>query len=239
MAKRPTVWIGRQEKECGRWIASANEAGWDAKPLPLLRIEGISLSDQEKELLHNLGPEDCLFLTSPTGIRFLFKMFQQVGSLPDCQYAVIGPGSAERLANGSGTVAGKEARYVAPARRGSSLAQTFLQNPVAGRLVFYGAQHPRPELRLGLEAADYSLLQIPAYRSDILPGPEPTPGQPVLVFSPNGAESLASRVERRSVHPVIALGPVTELAARALYFPVLGRLQHPTASSLTEFLSHV
>lgn len=234
----PSLWLGRAAEECPKWIAAALEAGWHAKGLELLRLEPLPLSHEDRELLMSLGPEDVLFLTSPSAIRYLQEECKPEGALPPCRYGVIGPGSARSLAHGTEDVPGREPDYLAPKRRGESLAEEFVARPVSGRTVFYGAQTPRAELRQGLEAAGFGLIQIPAYRTCVLQGPAPTPGQPVFLFSPSGAESLATRVERRDVHPVIAIGPTTALAASVLQFPVLGQLAQPTPSSLAEFLSH-
>lgn len=234
----PTIWLGRAAEESSKWIAAALEAGWQARCLPLLDLKPIPLSAENHERLSSLGKGDCLFLTSPAAIRFLQLEFLAEGVLPDCSYAVIGPGSARKLQRGCEEVGGTEPDYIAPKRRGSSLAAEFLSHPVTGRAVFFGAETPRPELRLGLEAAGRSLEHVVAYRNHFLGGPAPTPGQPILLFSPSGAESLATRVERRDVHPVIAIGPTTELAANVLQFPVLGQLAQPSPVSLAEFLSH-
>ncbi|MGB0953233.1 MAG: uroporphyrinogen-III synthase [Planctomycetota bacterium] len=233
-----TIWFGRAADACSKWIAAAMESGWHAKCLPLLDLREVPLGDEDRATLLSLGSDDCLFLTSPAAISFLLHSFREVGQLPDCKYGVIGPGSARRLQRGTEDVPGREPDYVSSKRRGSSLASEFLSHPVNGRTVFYGAERPRPELRLGLEAAGRRLESIVAYRNHILDGPSPTPGQPILLFSPSGAESLALRVDRRDVHPVLAIGPTTELAANVLQFPVLGQLAQPTPTSLAEFLSH-
>lgn len=233
-----TIWLGRSAGESARWIAAAMEAGWEAKCLPLLELKPMPLSAEQHQDLMSLGESDCLFLTSPSAIRFLQAECATEGNLPDCRYAVIGPGSARKLKEGSEEVSGREPDFIAPKRRGSSLAAEFLSRPVSGRTVFYGAENPRPELRLGLEAAGRTLEKVVAYRNHFLAGEAPTPGQPILLYSPSGAESLATRVERRDVHPVIAIGPTTELAANVLQFPVLGQLAQPTPVSLAEFLSH-
>lgn len=233
-----TIWFGRAAEESSKWIAAAMEAGWHAKCLPLLELRAMPLAAEDRATLMALGPDDCLFLTSPAAISFLLHECAAEGRLPDCKYAVIGPGSAKRLQRGTEEVSGREPDYVAPKRRGSSLASEFLSRPVTGRTVFYGAETPRPELRLGLEAAGRELEKMVAYRNHFLEGDSPTPGQPILLFSPSGAESLALRVDRRDVHPVIAIGPTTELAANVLQFPVLGQLAQPTPTALAEFLSH-
>ncbi|MFK5956155.1 MAG: uroporphyrinogen-III synthase [Planctomycetota bacterium] len=220
-------------------MRSAEESGWRAQALPLLQQESLGLDCKQTELLHQLGVEDCLFLTSKNGVRRLFELCQSVGRLPDCKYAVVGKRSASLLTAGIVGMQGRPSSVLVAGGDGASLAQTYLHHPVSGRLVFLGAESPRPELAAALHQHGASLLSLPAYRNESLPGPAPTAKQPVLLFSPSSVKSLAARVDVVSAHPVLALGRSTEQCARDLHFPLFGRLEAPTPESLTAFLKHV
>ena len=239
MSAVPVLWIGRAEGDCVDWMRAAEEAGWRAEAFPLLQQTSLELSPEESEILHHLGADDCLFLTSKNGIRRLFELRSQLGCLPDCKYALIGTQSASLLAAGAGGLAGKQTDILAARRDGESLAQAYLQAPVSGRLVFFGAESPRPELAATLHEGGAQLIEMSVYRNEVLPGPSPVAEQPVLLFSPSSAESLAKRVDAVDAHPVVALGRTTEQYARDLGFPLFGRLQAPTPESLTTFLRHV
>lgn len=239
MSAAPVLWIGRAEGDCVDWMHSAEEAGWNAEALPLLSQTSLDLSVAEVELLDQLGAEDCLFLTSKNAIRRLFELRQSSGCLPDCKYALIGTQSASLLAAGAAGIGGKQADLLAAKRDGASLAQAYLQNPVSGRLVFMGAETPRPELAATLREGGASLVAMAVYRNEVLQGPAPAIMQPVLLFSPSSAQSLAARVDAADAHPVLALGRTTEQCARDLGFPLFGRLKAPVPESLTTFLKHV
>lgn len=236
------LWIGRAAKEAAPWLLALQAAGISRLgTLPMVERRPCPLSAEQRTLLAGLDQEDVLFLTSSGAVELLCAERSFLPALARCHVGVVGPATAAALQHGYGSGAGREADFVAHPADGAHLAEAFLRlDPrPSGRLVFFGAAHPHPELGEVLSANGLTLQRIAAYRVDAVSGETPSPGEAVVLFSPSSVESLAQRVDGPEHHPVYAIGGKTAAAARQCGFPVRATLAEPTPQALLDcFTNH-
>ncbi len=234
----PRAWIGRSAEAAASWSEALVQAGWEARALPLIRIQELELDADGKELLRGAARFSWAFFASARGVELFHRRLAELrggSSLswpPGLHTAAVGPATCQAL-----RTLGAEPDLVGE-EGGAELAQAFLDRgePRSARLLVVAARHGRAELREALAAAGHELAVLELYESLACDGPPPAAGEPVLLFSPSGARSLALRVDDPAAHPVWAVGPTTAAAARQLGFAVTGALSRPVPAALHEVL---
>jgi len=233
----PRAWIGRSATASAPWSEALEQAGWEASALPLIRHREFELEEDGVAALGALDRFGWVFFASARGVRLLLRRLSERHGA-----AFAWPPALRAAAVGPATAAALRAAGVEPALTGDSggakLATAFLaaEPDPDQELLLIAASNGRPELRQTLEAAGHPVTVIELYESLACEGPQPAPGEPVLLFSPSGARSLALRVDDPAAHPVWAVGPTTAAAARSLGFAVAGALSRPEPAALHELL---
>jgi uroporphyrinogen-III synthase len=233
------AWIGRASADAAPWRAALEEAGYEVRALPLIRTRELELDAAGEEVLDGLLGFGWVFFASARGVELFGRRLAErrqgrpVAWPPALRAAAVGPVTASAL-----TALGAEAELVG-AGGGAELAARFLALDVDPDLplLLVAARGGRPELRRDLEAAGHPVAVLELYESVAADGPAPAPGEPVLLFSPSGARSLAERVDRPADHPVWAVGPTTAGEARERGFPVAATLSRPDPAALRELLA--
>lgn len=241
----PTLWIGREPFGAAAWIKAAESAGWQAKPIALIKRQALALDEQGAAHLQQLQPGDWVMLTSSGAVRYgLENLLPHWPILAELNLAVVGPGTYGALKRLADRLPLLDQAMVAEGRGGQALAQQFIHQHGSGDsesrpLLWLQAADPRPELKAELEANGWTVHGIPVYRTEgIADGTElPAAGEPVLLFSPSGGRALRSRVADPAQHHVIALGNSTAGAAEELGFTLDGVLQLPQPDCLSQYLS--
>ena len=206
--------------------------------LPLIQRQELELGPEGRELLRQVLRFHWAFFASARGVELFCQQLGECWGAADSAWppalkaAAVGPATAFALRS-----AGVEPALVGEAG-GAELAQAFLElgAEVETPLLVVAARNGRPELAEGLRAAGHPVELLELYESLSSAGPAPPAGEPVLLFSPSGARSLALRVDDPADHPVWAVGPTTAAAARRLGFPVSGTLSRPDPTALHELI---
>ncbi len=241
----PTLWIGREPFGAAAWMKAAEESGWQAKPIALIKRQALAVEDADRAHLEQLQPGDWLLLTSSGAVRYgLENLLPHWPALAELNLAVVGPGTFGALKRLADKLPLLENAMVAEGRGGHALAQQFMQQHGVGKadsrpLLWLRAEDPRPEMKEELETNGWTVNGIPVYRTEgIADGTElPAAGEPVLLFSPSGGRALRSRLQDPASQHVIALGNSTAGAAEELGFTLDGVLQLPKPECLAEYLA--
>lgn len=103
-----------------------SEAGAKMVELPLIHIQPLRLSENEKKVLKNLHDFEWLILTSPNGVRYFFENLKEstgTRNLPETvQIAVIG-NKTEKILNEFGF----KAAFVNPGNTAEDFSEAFSQ----------------------------------------------------------------------------------------------------------------
>ncbi len=241
----PTLWIGREPFGAASWMKAAEESGWKAKPIALIKRQALALEPSGTEVMEQLQAGDWLLLTSSGAVRYgLENLLPHWPILAEMKIAVVGPGTLGALKRLGDRLPLLDQAMVADGRGGQALAEQFMKLNGSGDaesrpLLWLRAEDPRPEMKEELEANGWTIKCVPVYRTEgISEGSElPAANEPVLLFSPSGGRALRSRVSDPAQQHVIALGNSTAGAAEELGFTLDGVLQLPKPECLAEYLA--
>ena len=160
-----------------------------------------------------LGDGDWVAFTSVNAVERLLACVRDARALGGVRVAAVGPGTAAALA-GRGVVAD-----VVPER---SVAEALVDalGPGPGRILLPQAAAARPALADGLEAADWSVVAVEAYRTrPAVPGPDvlaaAAKADAIAFTSSSTVDGYLDAAGLDSVPPVVVcIGPVTAATAR-------------------------
>jgi uroporphyrinogen III methyltransferase/synthase len=250
--KRPlfgkTVLVTRTREQSGRLAASLRELGANVLERPAIEIRPISPNPALDAALGALSGYRYLILSSPNGASIFMKALLGRGldarALHGLLIAVIGPGTAEALADFGLAADIMPSRFVA-----EGLVEAFSGLP-AGRALLARASEARDILVEGLRGLGFDLDVVPLYETatadwagldpsgmegggdgDFLAGVDLA-----TLTSASTARGLAEHVpaDRRASLPVVSIGPVTSMAAIALGFKVAREARISTIEGLVE-----
>ncbi|MCP4573904.1 MAG: uroporphyrinogen-III synthase [bacterium] len=209
MSDSVRIVLTRQSESNAPWLARLRDAGHEVLDLPLLRFVPVAPDPA-------LDPAtfDWLVFTSPQGARAFAA-------------AELSPGEARLAALGSGTAAALVEAGVGEAldcgaRDGAELAQFFAEQAEApARVLLPGAKRRLVEPRTGLEAAGFTVAELPLYETraaarDGLPEAPFTSDDFVFLCSPSVVKVFAAVWDERP--RCVAIGNTTAYAAREAGF---------------------
>jgi uroporphyrinogen-III synthase len=231
------------------WGGPLRARGAVVEALALTRHEALS-DDAARPLddwLLGAASDEDVVLTSAEGVRRLAARAAAVGVSPVKRLAApsrvvaIGPATAAALA-----ALGRPADRVAAEARSEGVVAVLRDDDRRSpgrRVTIVRAAAGRSELPDGLAAAGFGVTMLAAYRTVIIPGAAEraaaclSDGDAVDAVVVTSAAPLAALADvvpalRRASVPVVALGPVTADAARALGFAVIGTAAGPTPDAL-------
>lgn len=203
------VVLTRQAESNAPWAARLRAAGNEVLELPLLRFVPVQPDP-------DLDPTsfDWLVFTSPQGARAFAAAGLVAG---DARLAALGTGTAAALAE----VRVGEALDCG-ARDGAELAVLFAEQADApARVLLPGANRRLVEPRSGLEAAGFTVAELPLYETRAVPRDDQpkapfTPEDFVFLCSPSAVKVFAAIWDERP--RCVAIGNTTAYAAREAGF---------------------
>jgi uroporphyrinogen-III synthase len=209
MNERIRIVLTRQAESNRPWAERLRAAGHPVLELPLLRFVPVAP-------LPDLAPEsfDWLVFTSPQGARAFAAAELRAG---DARLAALGSGTAAALAE-----AGVGEALDCGASDGAELAAIFAARADApARVLLPGARRRLVEPRVGLEAAGFTVAELPLYETravprDDLPAAPFTPEDFVFLCSPSAVKVFAAVWDERP--RCVAIGNTTAYAAREAGF---------------------
>ena len=153
-----------RQKEANRpWAERLRQAGHTVLELPLLRFEPLDIPADPMT-------GDWILFTSPQGVRAFVAADLPVGS---ARMACLGTGTAAALAK-----AGLTDALGLETRDGAGLAAAFTERVSApARVVLPGPNRRLAEPRATLEAAGFTVQELPLYETVTIP-PEDLPAAP-------------------------------------------------------------
>ncbi len=213
--------VTRARAQASGLAATLRDLGAEVVELPAIRIEPTIETDEVRNAIEQIGQYALICLTSPNGVRLLFKAMDKAGldtrSLAGVTVAAIGPGTARALAK-RGIVADiVPERFVA-----ESLVESLETVEVGGKRVLVAraadARDVTPEW-LGNRGAEVDVVALYATVRE-LPGPaavEAAQAADYVTFTSsstvrNLTEALGDRFPVGA--RIVSIGPVTSEAAR-------------------------
>ena len=117
----------RPEGRSGEMKRLFENAGAELMEMPLIKIEPLSLSAEEKKLVKNIGQLDWLILTSANGVHYFFESFSKTSDkqkLPGhLKIAVIGNKTKKKLEE-----YGYSPDFVNPGNTAEDFSEAFLKH---------------------------------------------------------------------------------------------------------------
>ncbi len=213
--------VTRARAQASGLAATLRDLGAEVVELPAIRIEPTIESDEVRNAIEQIGEYALICLTSPNGVRLLFKAMDKAGldtrSLSGVTVAAIGPGTARAL-----TKRGVAADIVPERFVAESLVESLQTVEVEGKRVLVAraadARDVIPEW-LGNRGArvDVVALYETLRESPDLAAVEATQDADYVTFTSsstvrNLTEALGDRFPKQA--RIVSIGPVTSEAAR-------------------------
>lgn len=202
--------LTRTVEQCRPWAAALRTAGHDVLELPLLRFTALEVPAQTPAA-------DFILFTSPQGVRAFFDAGLQPGA---ARTGVLGDGTAAAL-----TACGGRDDLELRAPDGAQLARAFAARFAAPAVILLpGPERRLPEPRAALEAAGFTVVDLPLYRTDAVPPAELPedpwrPGDLIFFASPSAVRACAAAWGAAAA--CVAIGGTTAEAARDAGFAAI------------------
>ena len=209
MTEHVRIVLTRQTESNAPWATRLRADGHEVLDLPLLRFVPVA-PDADTDP----ASFDWLVFTSPQGARAFATAGLDTG---DARLAALGSGTAAAVA-----VAGLGEALDCGARDGKELAVVFAEQASApAKVLLPGAKRRLTEPRTGLEAAGFTVAELPLYETRAVPRadlPEApfTPEDFVFLCSPSAVKVFAAVWDERP--RCVAIGNTTAYAAREAGF---------------------
>jgi uroporphyrinogen III methyltransferase / synthase len=213
--------VTRARAQASGLAATLRDLGAEVVELPAIRIEPTIENDEVRGAIERIGEYALICLTSPNGVRLLFKAMDKAGldtrSLAGVTVAAIGPGTARALAKRGIAADIVPERFVA-----ESLVESLETVEVEGKRVLVAraadARDVIPEW-LGNRGAQ---VDVVALYETVRESPDPAAVEAAqaadyVTFTSsstvhNLTEALGDRFPARA--RIVSIGPVTSEAAR-------------------------
>ncbi len=213
--------VTRARAQASGLAATLRDLGAEIIELPAIRIEPAIDSDEVRSAIERIGEYSLLCLTSPNGVRLLFKAIDRAGldtrALAGVTVAAIGPGTARALAKRGVAADIVPERYVA-----ESLVESLETVEVEGKRALVAraadARDVIPEW-LGDRGAQ---VDVVALYETVRESPDPAAVEAAraadyVTFTSsstvrNLTEALGDRFPKQA--RIVSIGPVTSEAAR-------------------------
>jgi uroporphyrinogen III methyltransferase/synthase len=213
--------VTRARAQASGLAAALRNLGAEVVELPAIRIESRIESEEVQDAIEQIGKYALICLTSPNGVRLLFKAMDRAGfdtrSLAGVTVAAIGPGTARALAKRGITADIVPERFVAEA-----LVESLAELDVQGKRVLVArAAEARDVLPDALRKRRAEVDVVALYetvREDPAPeAVEAAQAADYVTFTSsstvrNLSEALGDRFP--SAARIVSIGPVTSEAAR-------------------------
>lgn len=202
--------LTRTAEQCRPWRAALASAGHAVLELPLLRFTPL-------EAPAAAPAADFILFTSPQGVRAFFDAGLDPGA---ARVGVLGDGSAAAL-----TACGGHDDLELRAPDGARLARAFAARFAAPAVILLpGPDRRLPEPRAALEAAGFTVVDLPLYRTDPVPPAELPedpwrPGDLIFFASPSAVRACTTAWGAPA--PCVAIGGTTAAVAREAGFDTL------------------
>lgn len=202
--------LTRTAAQCRPWRAALESAGHTVLELPLLRFAPLPVPDPAPAA-------DVILFTSPQGVRAFFDAGLRPGA---ARVGVLGDGTAAVLA-----ACGADDDLGLRAPDGAELARAFVATyPGPGSVLLPGPDRRLAEPRASLEAAGWTVTELPLYRTETVP-PAELPDAPLraddLIFFASPSAVRACAAAWGTPAPCVAIGGTTAAAAREAGFDTL------------------
>ncbi len=213
--------VTRARAQASGLAATLRNLGAEVVELPAIRIEPTIDSDEVRNAVERIGEYSLVCLTSPNGVRLLFKALDKAGldtrSLAGVTVAAIGPGTARALAKRGVTADIVPERFVA-----ESLVESLETVAVEGKRALVAraadARDVIPEW-LGNRGAQVDVVALyeTVRESPDPPAVEAAQAADYVTFTSsstvrNLTEALGDRFP--SSARIVSIGPITSEAAR-------------------------
>lgn len=213
--------VTRARAQASGLAATLRDLGAEVVELPAIRIEPTIENDEVRGAIERIGEYALICLTSPNGVRLLFKAMDKAGldtrSLAGVTVAAIGPGTARALAERGIAADVMPERFVA-----ESLVESMETVEVEGKRVLVAraadARDVIPEW-LGNRGAE---VDVVALYETVRETPDPAAVEAaqaadyVTFTSSSTVRNLTEALGDRfpSAARIVSIGPVTSEAAR-------------------------
>lgn len=200
--------LTRTREQCRPWARALAAAGCDVLELPLLRF-----SPLDTPAGVDTATFDWILFTSPQGVRAFCDAGLPCGS---ARIGVLGAGTAAALA-----ACGHADDLGARERNGAGLARALVAAAPPASVLLPGPARRLDEPKATLEAAGFTVTELPLYRTDVVP-PSELPDDPwcdgdvVFFASPSAVRACAAAWAARP--DCVAIGGTTAAAAREAGF---------------------
>jgi len=203
--------LTRTREQCRTWRRPLEAAGCEVLDMPLLRFATLTKPDGL-----DTAAFDWILFTSPQGVRAFCDAGLDAG---DAKLGVLGEGTASAL-----RACGRDDDLGARELDGAGLARVFVatvQPPAA--VLLPGPERRMADPRAALEAAGFSVTELPLYRTDAVP-PSELPEDPwlegdvVFFASPSAVRAFAAAWG--PALPCVVIGETSARAARDAGFDV-------------------
>jgi uroporphyrinogen III methyltransferase/synthase len=212
--------VTRARAQASGLAATLRNLGAEVVELPAIRIEPTIESDEVRNAIERIGEYALICLTSPNGVRLLFKAMDKAGldtrSLAGVTIAAIGPGTARALAKRGIAADIVPERFVA-----ESLVESLRTVEVEGKRVLVArAADARDVIPEWLDNRDARVDVVALYET-LRESPDPAAVEAAqaadyVTFTSsstvhNLTEALGDRFPREA--RIVSIGPVTSEAA--------------------------
>jgi uroporphyrinogen-III synthase len=235
MSRRPTVLLLRTPREPDPYVAALEEAGFEARCVPVLRFDSAG-SDAVEERIQHPEAYGGLVLTSPRAVQAL-RGFDLAAwrSLPTF---TVGPTTAADAAALGLRPTGEEAGTA------DDLADVITSHSLDRPLLFLCSDRRRDTLPDRLRAAGVAFEEVTAYHTvgyggDLAEAVAERRPDWIVCFSPSGVEAMRA-LARPSWNRIFyaAIGPTTADALRAAGIAPRAVAAEPTPEALAAALLH-
>ena len=240
------VLVGRPAGRADELLVALRAAGADAVPVPLIAIRPATDSPYLRAAVAELaaGVYDWVAFTSAAAVTAVLAAAEKLAAAPliggHTRVAAVGPATADAVRR-----AGIRVDLV-PAGAGSAaaLAASWPTDPAGAAVLLPRSARAADTLPDALRVRGHRVHTVTAYRTDVLPVPDPLARElatgavrAVLLTSPSGADALAGTPLAAGT-VVIAIGRPTAGAAARAGLPVTAVAARPSTAGLVEALIH-
>lgn len=244
------VLLTRSDEDCAAWAAALERRGIVPVALPCITAEDIDTATLRRDLAAESARADWLVFTSRRGVEAYTRLDgpqpAPVGDAGDAgvRVAVVGPATADAarellgrvdLIGDDGTAAGLAASLTERLR-----ADAQRRGARSTRVLLVLAENARRTLERGLEGADVDCVRLDVYRT--VPAPRHRDRLPlaslgvdaVFLASPSAVTGFVNQVDVDTSARLVAIGPSTADAAKALGLDIAAEAREPSLEGLLE-----
>jgi len=235
-----------QQQELGREL---EKIGIEVFYYPVINITGPVINEQVKKALNSIKKYDWIFLTSPNGVKYLFKLFKKMNidlrELSSVKFAVIGSGTKKVLKE-----KGINADFIPDKFTTNSFGREFVKkekNPQ--KIILTRSNLAEKRLVDILKKGGQQPLDINIYKTNkikdnkqlLLTGLKERTLDLITFTSPSTVRYFAENLSRDFKNkikkiPVICIGPVTAKEANNYGFKVEKIASPHTISGLVDVI---